>query len=818
MKRLIQLLSIALCLSIALSASLVSVFALSMNGVSLGAPDQNADNKDASEDADLYKDETVYVMAKANGTVDKVIVSDWIKNNNHADSIADVATLEGIENVKSNASYTLDSNNMRVWNVNGEDLYLKGNGTSALPVDLGVTYMLDGKAVSPEEIKGKSGKVTIRFDYTDNQYETVEIDGKKEKIYVPFLMMTGLFLDSEKFSDVSVTNGKVISDGERYIVAGIAFPGIQQDLQLTKKDIDIPDYVEVTAQTTGFELGNTVTIATNGLLNDVDTKKLDSLDSLKESLNKLTEAMAALIDGSSQLYSGLQTLLEKSGDLVDGVDQLYAGAQALESGAEQVDTGAGALSDGAKELDLGAITLGSGAGALSDGLKTLDANSEALNDGSDKTFSSILKTARNALIEAGLDVPELTAKNYAKVLDELKNSISEKKVRARAEAAAKEQVTAQVEANRATVKAAVTEAVKESVTEQVKAGVRELVEAQVEANRDTIKAAVTAAVKQSVTEEVEATVRGQVTGSVLEALGYSTETYNAGVADGSISAETQSQVTAAIDQKMQSEDVQTNITTLVDQNMQSDDVQSTITEKTQEKIDETVENQMNSETVQAKITTLVDQNMQSDTVQATISEKTQEKIDALIEENMKSDKVKSAISNAVKQAAEGRKSIDQLKSQLDSYKKFNTGLKTYTNGVGSASEGAGQIHLGTIQLQSGTAQLSSGAEQLKGGTSQLSSGATELKEGVFTLKNGVPALVDGVSQLKDGSMELSEGLKTFNDEGISKITKLFDGKLSKLAPRLKAMIDVSKHYKSYSGLTDEMDGEVKFIYKTEEIK
>ena len=737
MKRLIKLMSAALCLSIVLSASLVGVFALSLNGISLGSPAGKA----TPDEAALYKEETVYVMAKADGTVDKVIVSDWIKNNRHAESIADVAALGNIENVKTDASFTLNSDNMRVWDAQGEDLYLEGKGSSELPVDLGVTYALDGKAVSPEDLAGKSGKVTIRFDYKNNQYETVEIDGKEEKIYVPFLMMTGLFLDSDKFSNVSVTNGKVVSDGDRIIIAGIAFPGVQHDLGLAKEEIDIPDYVEITADTTDFELGTTVTIATNGLLNGLDADKLDSLDSLKASLNKLTGAMTALIDGSSQLYTGLETLLEKSGELTEGVDALYVGAEKLEVGAQQVDTGAGQVKDGAESLSLGTVTLNLGALDLSNGLSTLDENSEALNDGSNQTFDSILSAAQKSLKEAGLEVPTLTKENYGTVLDALSESISDENVRAKAEAAAREQVAAKVEAN-----------------------------------RDTITAAVTAAVRPSVQAQVEEGVRAQVKSQVLAALGYSVEDYEAAVAAGLVDEATQAQVNGA-----------------VEQNMQSDSVQATIM-------------------------ALTDQNMQSDAVQAIIAQNTQAKVDELVEENMQGEEVQSAINNALSQAAAGRTSIAQLKAQLDSYKQFNTGLKAYTGGVNSASQGASKIYLGTVQLKDGAAQLSGGAGQLKDGTSQLSCGATELKEGIFTLKNGVPALVDGVSQLKDGSMQLSDGLKQFNDEGISKITDIFNGDLSELAPRLKAMIDVSKRYKSYSGLTDEMDGEVKFIYKTEEIK
>ncbi len=782
MKRLIKLMSIALCMLLVLSTALASVFALSMNGVSLTDTEEYDESERADTDAKLFKDESVYVIANADGTVEKIIVSDWIQNNAKADTITDVAKLDNIENVKSDETFTMNADGMRVWETKGKDLYLKGEGKEPLPVDMQLSYFLDGKLIDPADLVGKSGDVTIRFDYTNNQYETVEIDGKKERIYVPFLMLSGLMLDSEKFSNITVTNGKIISDGDRTIVAGIAFPGMQQDLGLKKNDIDIPDYFEIKAHTEDFELNSTVTIATNGLFKQFDTKDFDKLSSVKKNLDKLESSMKALIDGSSTLYNGLGTLLESSSTLTDGVDALYTGAQQLSSGAEQVDDGAGKLNTGAQQLSVGAIQLSDGAVELSDGagelddgsseldkgagqlksgLEQLSTNNKALTQGSDQTFQAILNTAKNSLTEQGLAVGDLTPDNYAQVLNGLIENLSEDKVRAQATAVA-----------------------------------REKVEAAVEENREAVVTGVTAAVRQNVQAEVEAGVRAEVKKAVLETMSLTPEAYDAAVEAGQIDEATQTTVTTAI------------------------------------------ENQMASNDTQATIATLVDQNMGSDNVKALIDNNVTQQINTLIEQNMKSDEVQNGIAQAIAKAKEGVKSIQGLKAQLDNYKKFNTGLKTYTNGVQSASDGSKDLKNGTKQLKTGTGQLKDGAEQLSGGaqeikigtirlsdgsgelksgTGQLKNGAHELTDGILTLKNGVPALVDGVTKLKDGSMQLSEGLKTFNSEGISKIVNLMNNDLGKVATRLKAVIDVSKNYKSYSGLTEEMDGEVKFIYKTADL-
>ncbi len=711
MKQLIKVLSVTLCVMIVLLSAVTTAFAFTLS--SAPASGEKGVKATPDEAKKVFKDESVYVMASADGTVEKIIVSDWIQNKDHRDTITDFSNLKNIKNLKGDESYTLNEENMQVWNTGGKDLYVEGEGEEPLPVDLSVSYKLDGKSISPDDLKGKSGRVTIRFDYENKEYRTVEIDGKKEKIYVPFVMLTGLLLDGDKFSDVEVTNGKVISDGDRTIVAGLAFPGLSDNLKLNFSELEIPDYVEITAETEDFELGSTITIAVNDVFNDIDTSDLDQIDDMKDSMAELDTAMGALIDGSSALYDGLSTLLEKSGDLADGIDQLYSGAQAL--------------TDGAAQLNAGAVQIDTGALDLSLGLSQLSDNNAALRGGSQQVFSSILAAAQKTLSEQGLEVKTLTGENYQQVLGGLIEQLSDENVRAQAEAAAKDQVSAAVEAE-----------------------------------RDTVTAAVTAAVRESVEAKVRQAVEAQIRAAVIASLGYTVEEYEAAVSAGLVDDQTVTQVEAAVTAQLQSEEIEAG--------------------------------------VQAK----TDENMNSDEVKALIASTVDEKIEALIEEQLLSDTVQNAIKDALSKAKSGREQIKNLITQLDAYSAFDTGIGTYTGGVSSAAQGA-------AALSKGTAQLSKGSEDLKTGSKALS-------DGILTLKNGVPALVEGVSKLTDGSMQLSDGLKTFNEEGISKITSFFSDDLSTLSARLRATVDVSKSYKTYSGLSDEMDGEVKFIYKTASIE
>lgn len=208
------------------------------------------------------KDETVYVLADSNGSTQKIIVSDWLKNAAGADTLLDESGLTGVQNVKGNQACT-DNEGTLTWSAAGSDIYYQGTTDKELPVTLTVSYQLDGESIAPEDLVGKSGHVTIRYDYQNNQYEMKEITGTRQKIYVPFAAITGLVLDNNRFRNVAVTNGKAINDGDRTAILGLALPGMQENLGLEPDTLDIPGYVEISADVTDFQMSMTLTLVTN---------------------------------------------------------------------------------------------------------------------------------------------------------------------------------------------------------------------------------------------------------------------------------------------------------------------------------------------------------------------------------------------------------------------------------------------------------------------------------------------------------------------------------------------------------------------------
>lgn len=603
------------------------------------------------ETADATKNETVYVLANADGSVKKIIVSDWIKNNSGSTTITDKGSLSDVINVKGDETYTAGGDNVRVWNAEGNDIYCRGDSDKELPVKLSVSYKLDGKPISAEELAGKSGRITIRFDYRNDLYETVEIDGKKEKIYVPFAMMTGMLLDGDVFKNVEVENGKLVNDGDRTAVVGIAFPGLGSNLGIDAEKYSIPDYVEVTADATEFKMTNTVTVAVSDLFGKLNTDALYSSE-ITDQITKLTDAMGQLTSGASQLYDGLGTLLEKSGELISGIDKLAAGAEQLKNGAASLEGGAGTLAAGAAEL--------------ADGLGKLSDNSGALNDGARRVFDSLLATANKQLADAGLEVPTLTIENYCDVLDGVVASLAEENVKALAESTAREKVTAAVEAK-----------------------------------RGEISYAVTAAVEKEVTAKVTAAVRTEVETKVLAAMGMTREQYEAGVAAGVISKAQQEAIAAAVDERMKSDAVQSTIKAKTEATMQSPEIRATIEAKTDEQSKLLIEQNMQSDEVRAQMNAAVEKAAAGR--KSIIALKAQldsynEFYTGLSDYTGGVDSAKDGADKLNGGAAALKKGAADLNSGID---ELYRGILTLKNGAPALTEGVSALHDGAGKLSDG---------------------------------------------------------------------------------------------------------------------
>lgn len=321
------------------------------------------------EEKEVDKDETVYVFADANGAVDHILVNETLKNREQKATLQDCTELTGIVNVKGDETFTQNGNTI-TWDAAGNEISYQGTTDKELPVTVKVTYYLDGQEITPENLAGKSGHVKIRMDYTSNESVTKEVNGKEETIDVPFVAVTGMIL-GDNFTNVSVENGKYITQGESNLVVGYAIPGLMDDVQSAAEKLDtkLPQYVEVSADVTDFSLDMTVTLLVNGSEMDfaggIDLENLDELTSdissagdqlasgsgeLSEGANTLADKMGDLTSGAGSLKAGMDSLSGKSGDLESGITVLNASAQSIASGVNALDAAVNAeMTDAEKQ-------------------------------------------------------------------------------------------------------------------------------------------------------------------------------------------------------------------------------------------------------------------------------------------------------------------------------------------------------------------------------------------------------------------------------------------------------------------------------------
>lgn len=599
--------------------------------------------------AETTKDETVYVLANAEGEAKRVIVSDWLTNPDGEKDLADATTLKDAKAVKGSA-FLKDG----VWyNADGADVYYQGDAEDALPVNLTVSYTLDGEAKTAAEMTGKSGRVTIRV--------ACDVKETNDGVKVPFAALTAALLDNDVFTNIEVTNGKFLDDGDRTVVVGWALPGLQETLKLDAETVTLPEYVEISADAKNFEAPTTLTVVTNELFSAVDVDSIDATE-LTENINKLKDGMAQLKDGASRLADGVSALKDGAKTLADGATELKNGAEALKEGANP-------LGDGVSQLNDGATALETGSAQLTEGLNTLTANNEALASGATKLFETVLGIANTQLSAAMENAPTLTIENYEETLTALLDACSEA-----------------------------------GIDKQL----HDQVEAVVNQNRAKIEEAVTAKVQETVAAQVEEAVRENVTAQVLAAMDMTPDTYKAAVESGALTDAQKNQIAAAVDAQMKSQEVKAVLAQQTEQTMGSDGIKATIEQNVNEQVETLTQQNMASKDVQAKRAAALEQG------QAAAASLTALK--AQLDDYRTFYDGLNAYLAGTAQAANGASELKTGVAQLAAgTEELNGKVPALLEGIGSLSNGMNTLTENLPSLTDGVQQLLDGANELKDG-------------------------------------------------------------------------------------------------------
>ena len=351
----------------------------------------------AAGKSSFSKSETVYAVMNGDGSIKSTTVSEHLYSASGLANVTDKTTLTDIQNTESDAEFTQNGEEL-VWNTNDTDVYYKGNTDKALPIDVKVTYALDGQEAALEDIIGKSGHLTVTVNLKNNETGTVNVNGKDRTIVTPLITAVGVILGGDA-SNVTAEHGMIESAAKSSVAAFVTLPGVKNSLSgLLPDEVDsIEDYLQdtvtVEADVEDFTCPQVmVACATStAALGTDNVFDLSSINDLTDGINQLNDAMSQLMDGASQL--------------VDGTSQLAGGVLALLDGANTLNNGAAALDDGL--------------GQLTNGLDTLSANNAALNAGAQQVADGVLASANKTLKEGGLIDEDMTWSNYEAVIDNI---------------------------------------------------------------------------------------------------------------------------------------------------------------------------------------------------------------------------------------------------------------------------------------------------------------------------------------------------------------------------------------------------------------
>lgn len=759
------------------------------------------------KDNDADKDESVYLISDANGNVNKTIVVDHLKNKDKKDTLEDASNLSDIENVKGKEKFT-QSGDKLTWQAGGKDIYYQGTATEEPPVTQKVTYYLDGKEISPEDLAGKSGKVKICFDYTNTTSYTETVNGEKQTVSVPFAAITGLVL-GDGFENIEVTNGKAEVSDSSSVVLGYALPGLKDSLGIKDKDLDgdvnIPEYMEMTADVKNFSMPAAMTFVVNASdyvsTDGIDTSDLDDMiNDLKDASTQLQDGSKTLAEGTDTLADGLSTLQSKLGTFASGVGTLQSGLKTYTDGVSTLSGGlntlgnsTGALVSGADKLNSGAGQLASGSATLKDGLKTYTNGASQLNTGLNQLNDSTgsLATGVTSLndgaktLSDGINAANKGAAGVSAGVAQLKTSIDTAKTGADSLTAGAKQVDEGVDKLKQSLS---------DMPETIKARINQSLEPLNKLNVgklfktlgyiDTDKITV-----DNVSAAADAAVNNA--GDIITALTsmndpYPSATYNkilVGLSQGKGAVSVYSVVNKSVT------DSASTVKALKDGSAKVSEGASSLDAGLGQLADGASELSSGASDLAKGTTKLA-------TGATELQTGTQSLADKLPE-------LTKGITSLVNGSNELVKNNDTL----------NAGATALNAGASQLSAGTQSLMNSVPTLTSGIKQLVDGSNTLVANNAQLNSGASQLADGTNQIVSGVDQLTTGSKTLSEGAHTLADGMVQFNEEGINKILDAYNGDLKPFTDKLQAVIDAGEEYQTYSVIADGQTGSVKFIYK-----
>ena len=730
------------------------------------------------------KEESVYSKLDNNGIAYQTIVSNHLKNTEKSELLKDISDLMNIENVSGNQEYEEDNGRL-IWKAEGEDIYYQGNSKKELPIECKISYKLDGQEISKEDIIGKSGFAKVIFEFTNKEQRKATINGKEETMYVPFIVGMGTVIDNENNKNIEISSGKVIDNGNKTFVFGVALPGMQESLGIDKNTIDIPNSIEISMEAKDFEMNEIYCFATPKLIDEDDLELFNKID-------KIYDMATELKDGSSKLVEGSQQLSEGAGKLNAGTHEL---SKELNTQIAKYENARKKLAN-KKELEEKIVNIiNNEMKIIMPELQTL-AEEEAKNVVKENLKGENgleEKTAKTALdytkIAINTKLNELEKSNTEiKIPDELLNQIQKDVMIAVKNVENKQDVQA--------LENTIKNLVIKDITNIVKGKTNEVITENVE----TMKTNITD--PTALMSESEKAALNQSKNQIAQAMVPGIKIQYPNLTDEQAYA----QALSSVNQLVTSVSKGTMDKTL-DQvkNQAPTMVENTVNEiatnlSTNEALEQAISNYV------SKITTEIKATVGEETLNA-IKNNIKNEIIQELQNTFKNDlTLQEQISSMVKE--EINPTIDVVAEQ--------TAIKLAED---FTEELANQIASNLIKKQlSGELSGTELDKELSKYEDIINSKLGEVDGQIEKLKEALNQLTAGTDTLENGANELQNGMRKFDEEGIQKIYNIVNNNVRDLQFRVKKLRELSNEYNTFTNIDENAKGNVKFIMMIDSLK
>lgn len=699
----------------------------------------------------VVPEEKVYVQADAAGRPTKKTVEVALKKIRGEDLIEDCSNLRDIKNTEGDEEFSEAGEGRYLWENHGEEIRYKGESDQPLPVDVKITYYLEGTEVTPAQIAGKTGAVRIRFDY-DNHTD------------VPFMVLSSAILSGDVFSDIEVTNGRILDLGDQKAVIGFAFPGLMDSLQLANyeptEELDLPEYVEIEARAVDFALDFTATVVSTGLFDELEDEDLKDLEDMADDMDELTDASSELADAAGELADGGATFGEYLDQYFGGLSKISEGSSALDEGLTLLGQNIGKLTKGAGQLE-------KGLGQMEQSLGQIDLSS--LSSEESKEASAQAQEALQTLAQAGGDLAGQlegisasveglqslfeTLQSYVEKTESLKTAVDENPA---------PDLTGQAE----DLAQSLEDAAKEQAREQAQ-------EAAQNAAADAVQEAAEQAANATADGAKDAAEQRIRESGALDGLGLTDEQIGA--------------VKSQLIEEIRG-DIAANTGDLPEINVEAEEIEISLDDLLAE--------------------TLAGIQTELDAQYGSIKEARDEVPDMEMPDLSTLDPAQLEALSATMQEMQGA---------LGVIGEYAQGLSTVQDSLEQLAQGMGQMKTGVTALSQGSRGLTEGLTQFETAIGTAAEGSSQLNTALSQVSAAGGKLGSAYWQLVDGMNAFADGVSEFDEEGIQSLAELTGPEYMEVIRRVKAARDAEHRYNNFSGILDGQKGSVRFVIETDEI-